>query len=892
MEKKYDIGVLGVWSGCNYGSIMTYYALNRLIEGMGKSVLMIDKPILRQENDVERTETHSRRFANEHYHISPAYRIPDFKNYNDMCEGFLLGSDQLWNYGISRNFGKAFYLDFAEPQKRRIAYATSFGHEIDFAPPEERKIITKYMRDFNAISLREDDGVRLCNEVYGVEAQQVLDPVFMVDRKEVYDPLIQKSVHFKPENEEEPFICAYILDPTPEKREALLKLSEKMGGMKIICLLDGLFWLFEENKQKMNLDNCIENLQVEDWLYYLSRARYVVTDSCHGASFAMIFGREFTAITNKRRGFSRFKSLGNLFDCHERIITDVSKLMTEDSLLQPVDYEKINSIMQRERVRCRAWMEHALNCPIEEKVKPIELSYEKHLEPLSSDYERCKKVVSMLSQYGVKNIVAASGERYLPLLRCFEAEQTFRIHSCPDERSAGYFALGIAERTGETVAVCADTPAGDFAFAAKKAKQNHIPVIFITCDSPANRQLTEINTEFLGNLPLGSTPEEEEELRVKVCSAAALAKKNDGMPVHINIPIEILNEKVSEQDRLKISTHYRTVELVSSDDGDKAWRARAGRLKQMNRVLLVYSSKRPLKASEKLSLDTFCKNYNVTVITDSVLNYQGEYAINPEKLLQSFGSDEFNERLWADVVITIGIPENNSLTAMLKKQKKSLGHWIVENDSKVQNPYHCLMRIFDCSPKYFLDTMNRFADGGQNSGIYYHDWKTAESELKTHEEQGYSRSIAVKTVAEKLGAAFVTVSSNLVADLNCCQLSPATKVYGTGFDGGVVSGFMGICAFEGKNILLVDDMAFFKDMNGLWNKPLNGNLRIVLFNSFGLNKNSFSGVFSFHAASAEGWAKSLGFEYVSAHNREELASAADIAASDENKPVFIEIFAN
>ena len=47
MKKKYDVGILGVWFGCNYGSIATYYSLYYAIKNMGKSVLMISQTIFR-----------------------------------------------------------------------------------------------------------------------------------------------------------------------------------------------------------------------------------------------------------------------------------------------------------------------------------------------------------------------------------------------------------------------------------------------------------------------------------------------------------------------------------------------------------------------------------------------------------------------------------------------------------------------------------------------------------------------------------------------------------------------------------------------------------------------------------------------------------------------------
>ncbi len=354
---KYDIGVLGLWPGCNYGSVATYYALNQVLTSMGKSVLMIDKPIL-SNRDIELKMTHSRRFAMEHYNISEQYHPNELYKLNQICDTFVIGSDQVWNYGISKNFGKIFYFDFVEEEKKKIAYAVSFGHGVDFAPPEERKVIAEYMAKIDGISVREADGVRLCRDEYGIKAEQVLDPVFLAD-PQIYQPIIEKSTA----HETEPFLAAYILDPTPEKREAILHLSQKLGGIKIINLLDGVPGTFEKNRQLTDLPNCIENLQVEDWLYYLSHAEYVITDSCHGASFAIIFNKNLTAIANKLRGFSRFKSLFDLFGIQSHLVTDPKMIIDNEKLLLPIDYDKVKKITDKQRTRCRNWLSGVLNEP-------------------------------------------------------------------------------------------------------------------------------------------------------------------------------------------------------------------------------------------------------------------------------------------------------------------------------------------------------------------------------------------------------------------------------------------------------------------------------------------------------------------------------------------------
>ena len=61
MKKKYDVGILGVWFGCNYGSIATYYSLYYAIKNMGKSVLMIHRPYLDHFEEASMEDRHSLR---------------------------------------------------------------------------------------------------------------------------------------------------------------------------------------------------------------------------------------------------------------------------------------------------------------------------------------------------------------------------------------------------------------------------------------------------------------------------------------------------------------------------------------------------------------------------------------------------------------------------------------------------------------------------------------------------------------------------------------------------------------------------------------------------------------------------------------------------------------
>ena len=352
---NFDVGLMGVWSGCNYGSIATYYALNRTIERMGHSVLMIDKPSIVNE-DVEMKMNHSRRFAAEHYHISRSYRVEELPELNDYCDAFLLGSDQLWNYGISKNFGKSYYLDYVRPGKKKISYATSFGHGVDFAPPEEREVIAGLMKQFDAISVREADGVKICRESYGIHAVQVLDPVFLANR-EIFDELTEHS-RFQTD---EKYVACYILDPTPGKVRLMRQVAKRLG-CTLVNVLDGLPWLFRKNQEKLGMD-AVENVRVEEWLWIIRNCQFLITDSCHGASFGLVYNKPLIVLANRHRGISRFASLSELFDIGDRVLGKAADGIGRDDLLEEMDYTRINEKLSSERRRCRKWLKRAIERP-------------------------------------------------------------------------------------------------------------------------------------------------------------------------------------------------------------------------------------------------------------------------------------------------------------------------------------------------------------------------------------------------------------------------------------------------------------------------------------------------------------------------------------------------
>lgn len=357
INRRFDIGYVGWWYGLNYGSALTNYALHETLTEMGKTVLMLEWPTW-EKATWPIPDSHTRRFARRHYDISMRQTYDNLDHFNYHCESFILGSDQLWNYYSVKENGNYFFLDFVHPGKRKIAYATSFGHSTSFFPKERQLEISEYLQQFTAISVREKDGVDICRDTFGVHAVQTLDPVFICGIS-----AYEKAINDAEVSEKEPYVLGYILNPTEEKRNALLKASQKLQ-LPLKVILDGQE-NYDKNYKAMNLDDAVlGTVGVEDWLYYFKNAQFILTDSYHGLCFSLIFHKNFICFGNRLRGMSRFNTLIEITKLDDHMLLNPQDGSLDDLLYRVIDYNAVEQRLDIERRRSREWLKNALEAPL------------------------------------------------------------------------------------------------------------------------------------------------------------------------------------------------------------------------------------------------------------------------------------------------------------------------------------------------------------------------------------------------------------------------------------------------------------------------------------------------------------------------------------------------
>lgn len=353
-QNKFDIGLVGNWSYPNYGSALTYYALYQTLISLGNSVLMIGWPKSSKwppymEQPLFRHNPYPS------YAIAPlADNRAHMKQFNQQCSIFVQGSDQLFNNNLYNWFDKFMQLDWVQDNKYKIAYAASFGYDYIWGSDEDRAEMSYFLSKFDCFSVREQSGIDISKKEFGVEAQWVLDPVFLVERQ-LYDQLADSDPVTLPKGK---YLFTYILDPNEDKANALLYSAEKLN-LSIRAASDGAIddgQMSEEWKIET-----IHGLSAEQWLAHIRYSDFVITDSFHGTCFAIIYRKNFIAISNTGRGAARFKSLLGYLGLENRLLESENSLVEHPELFTAeIDYNEVFSKIDEGRRCGLEWLKNSL----------------------------------------------------------------------------------------------------------------------------------------------------------------------------------------------------------------------------------------------------------------------------------------------------------------------------------------------------------------------------------------------------------------------------------------------------------------------------------------------------------------------------------------------------
>lgn len=337
------IGILTLPLHTNYGGIIQAYAMQTVLEQLGHEAEQLVTKFRKlpwfenqSEEEIGLICSKTDRFIDKYIH-GDSWDIP--KDNAKGYEAIVVGSDQVWSPffsnimlgGIRNSF-----LDFAKDWDiRRVAYSASFGQDSWNATEEETADCRKLAARFNAVGVREESGVTLCRDHFGVAAKHVLDPTMLL-RREDYNALIE-AADTQPVSSGT--LMNYVLDKTEEKKE-LVSAIERAYGLTTMAT----------NSRVEDASAPIEERiqpPLEQWLKSFRDAEMVVTDSFHATVFSIIFGKRFIITGNPFRGMARITSLLGMLGLEDHFVMNASQLDSRSDYSIPgTAFERLEALRE------------------------------------------------------------------------------------------------------------------------------------------------------------------------------------------------------------------------------------------------------------------------------------------------------------------------------------------------------------------------------------------------------------------------------------------------------------------------------------------------------------------------------------------------------------------
>ncbi len=524
-------------------------------------------------------------------------------------------------------------------------------------------------------------------------------------------------------------------------------------------------------------------------------------------------------------------------------------------------------------------------------------------------------VIAMLKKYGIQDMILSAGSRNVPFVHSVEKDSFFNCYSVVDERSAGYFALGLSQEKNKPVLISctASTASCNYYPPVAEAFYQNVPMIILTSDRDPHmlgqredQMIDQVNmferhVRKSVNLPIINN-KEDEGYCVRLLNEAFLELNHNGLtgPVHINVPMNSYNRTFNVKELPDIN---RITRVEISDL--KQWSEKIKRLHQFKRIMLICGQNSYVSNELQESIKTFFKKYNSAVVVDHMSNVDVDFGINTIMTFDEnyITAEKFHE-LIPDLIISFGGQVFSGLKGHLRKNHTKLEHWSISERGDVCDLFKGLTTIFECRPELFFERVNSKSTS-KNDMKYYQELR-AYNQNAVIPELLYSNVYAIKGVVESIPEnSILHLSINdSIRISNFFKLKSGIKTYsniGTYGIDGCMSSFIGqsVASPNKQSYLIIGDLSFFYDMNSIRINSLGDNVHILLLNNSGaaefyynktwIDEDSDRHTSARHNIKAEGWVRENGIEYLSCRNKMEFDQNLERFVSGKG-PVLFEVF--
>ena len=526
-----------------------------------------------------------------------------------------------------------------------------------------------------------------------------------------------------------------------------------------------------------------------------------------------------------------------------------------------------------------------------------------------------QSIIEICLAKGVTNIVISPGSRNAPLIIGFVNNPKFTCYSVADERSAAFFALGIAQQIKKPVAIICTSGSAllNYYPAFAEAFYSQIPLVVISADRPLNkidigdgqtiRQEKVFENHSLYNANLLEGASSENDLKINEAINHAISKKG---PVHINAPFEEpLYETVSE---LSVAVNTFASANATPFVSTANWVEFASIWNTSKKKLVIVGVNEP-NAIDTSIVDFLADDASVVVMTETTSNLHHPSFINTiDTIITPFSSEDYKV-FQPEILITFGgmVVSKRIKAALRKYQPKH--HWNIDS-LRAYNTFGCLTKHFETDPNTFF---NAFIPLFQPVKSDYFDIFDAINTLRKEKHKTYLSKIPFSDfkVFEKIiqrlpiNSHLQIGNSSAIRYAQLIDIHPSIEVYcnrGTsGIDGSTSTAIGGAVANEKQTVLITGDISFLYDSNALWNNYIPKNFKIILINNGGggifriLPGHDETPVFNTffetsHCLTAENLAKMYDFDYAIASDEPSLEVGIKNLYSNNNKPFILEVF--
>lgn len=564
-----------------------------------------------------------------------------------------------------------------------------------------------------------------------------------------------------------------------------------------------------------------------------------------------------------------------------------------------------------------------------------------------SNKEQVNQLTALLVAHGVRHAVVCPGSRNAPIVHNFNECPHITCYGVTDERSAGFYALGMLQALNEPIAVCVTSGSAllNLLPAVAEAWYQHMPLIVVSADRP-QQWIDQLDGQTLPQPgALGrfvrcavTLPEADAWHCNRLINEALLAatQNDDCRPVHINVAI---SEPLFTFDTAQLPAVRHILRTVPTQNYDCLHQELVDGLAAARRPMIVFGQTYPphfdgtgvdylfshvIVLHESLSAFPSVSHFDEVLYAAAESSQKGapfseKRASIFEKRASFFekGGTPCSSCVVAppDFIVYVGdVIVSKRLRRFLRRAKDAVT-WRISRSGDVEDTFQNLRGIVVGDPEQVLQSLNSKLNGRRMAGgAYRRQWLKALQAASRHAasyEPAYSQMAAVKLLEAKMSALPAGDSPTLHVHYANSSAVRLANIYAAhhvwcnrgvnGIEGSLSTAAGFSCVVADKVVCVIGDLSFFYDQNALWNRHLRGNLRILLLN------NGRGGIFNLlpgleqspardslvaaaHDTSAEGICRQNNIEYIKAESMKQLPHGLDtLLFTESTRPVVLEV---